>query len=540
MNQLFKKTVIFILAAVLCIAITGCKDSGNDDVVDSGSSQSISIFRYDLTSLSTAVRNKTELTTAITNKFNISLTIKTAPSSNWEDTLNTLINTNRIPDLFVFYGPDRPVQYQKWVKQDILLPISDYVSKTKYPNIYARLSEHPEFLNLDYTKNKHYAIPISTADNDHSLYIRTDWLNAVNVKEKFAGEPVFTTDGNRFNLTGPETMEEFYYVCKAFSEQDPDGNGNKDTYGFTTNDSSLWFLNFAFYAYDEGGWHDRVLDNDTNKWTDTWISDGSKEALKFFNRLYSEGLMDLEFVNNTSDEKITKFVTGKCGIMMHNGVSGYSNLINKFYEVNGTHSITYFAPPAGPTGLRGQRGGAGYYCFTGINADVSASKRERILSILDYLMSSEGTQLMLYGVEGTDYSYDENNKIVNLIAKDSKGAYQDISDIDAGALLYSFVSLTENVIYPWSENYEQLLALQEQTETYGRITAPLTYYNGENILSLGQALDDYSEGEYVNLIINPQAGFDSYWSNFVNTYLTDYQGQKVIDEYNKAVEQYCS
>lgn len=524
----------FLVASAFC----ACGGNGKDDSVDEDGKVSVSVFRYDLTSLSTALRNKTSVSTTITGKFNMDITVKTAPSSNWEETLNTLISTNRIPDMFVCYGPDRPVQYKKWVEQDILLPVSDYVSETKYPHIYARLQNYNQFLNLDYTNGKHYAIPILSSDCDHCLYIRTDWLKAVNAKEKFPGEPDFTEDGSRFHLTGPETMTEFYYVCKAFSQQDPDGNGKEDTYGFSTNDASLWFLNFAFYAYDEGGFHDRVYDETTGRWVDTWVADGSKEAVKFFNRLYSEKLMDPEFVNNTGDEKISKFVTGKCGIMMHNAVSGYNKVLNKFKEVNGTSDITYFAPPKGDTGKSGQRGGFGYYCFTAINADVSATERERLLSLLDYLMSEEGQTLMLYGVKGEHYDVDGGGNVVNLLGKTEDGIQKNVSDVDAGTLLYSFVSLNENVIYPWTDNSETLLKIKEMTLANGKITAPLQYYNGENILSLGQALDEYSESEYVNLIMGDRNQFDSKWDNFVHTYLTTYQGQKVMDEYNAAVEKY--
>ena len=540
MKKLFLQAGAMALSVLLACSLVACGGGTEDDGrINTDENVTVTIFRYDLTSLSTAIRNETTISSYITDKFNLTVKTKTAPSSNWEESLNTLISTNRVPDMFVCYGPDRPVQYKKWVEQDILLPISDYVSEEKHPNIYARLNDYNEFLNLDYAGGKHYAIPILSGDNDHCLYIRTDWLKAVNEKTKFAGEPDFTEDGNRFHLTGPETMEEFYWVCKAFTEQDPDGNGRDDTYGFSTNDDSLWFLNFAFYAYEEGGFHDRIWDEDTQKWTDTWIADGSKEAVKFFSRLYGERLMDTEFVNNTGDEKIDKFVTGKCGIMMHNAVSGYNRILEKFMEVNdGSREMTYFAPPAGPTGLRGQRGGLGYYCFTAINSEVTANQRERLLSLLDYLMSEEGEKLMLYGVEGEHYEVDDEGNISTLLGKTADGKQQNLADVDAGTLFYTFVSSNENVIYPWSENSDTLQEIKEMTEANGKLTAPLQYYNGENILSLGQALDEYAESEYANLIMGGMTDFDSKWSNFVNTYLTTYQGQKVMDEYNAAVKEY--
>ncbi len=42
--------------------------------------------------------------------------------------------------------------------------------------------------------------------------IRKDWLAKLGLKE-------------------PKTVEDLYTVAKAFTEQDPDGNGKKDTYG---------------------------------------------------------------------------------------------------------------------------------------------------------------------------------------------------------------------------------------------------------------------------------------------------------------------
>ena len=147
-------------------------------------------------------------------------------------------------------------------------------------------------------------------------------------------------------------------------------------------------------------------------------------------------------------------------------------------------------------------------------------------------MSEEGQTLMLYGVKGEHYDVDGSGNVVNLLGKTEDGVQKNVSDVDSGTLLYSFVSLNENVIYPWTDNSETLLKIKEMTLANGKITAPLQYYNGENILSLGQALDEYSESEYVNLIMGDRNQFDSKWDNFVRTYLTTYQGQKVMDEYN--------
>ena len=520
------------LLLLLPLLITGCGSRG-DDINDSDVVE-FTLFRYDITNLKTAITTKSDIAQYVTNKFNLKVTVKNGDGQSWEDNLNLNIQTGRIPDLFVCYGPDRPKQYKKWVEQEILLPISDYVSETKHANIYKRLQDNPGPLSLSYCNGKQYSIPISTFGSDHALYIRTDWLKNVNAKPKFDGEPNFTEDSNRFNLTGPKTMEEFYYVCKAFTEQDPDNNPNNATYGFTTGEENLWFTNFAFYAFDEGGFHDRILDKSENVYVDSWIADGSKEAVRFYNKLYKEGLIDPEFIANTNDDKVDKFISGKAGIMMTNGISGYNYIYNQYEKVNHNHEFTFFAAPKGPTGLSGIRGSHDSYCYTAISSSVTANERERLLSLLDWMMSEEGEMIMTYGIKGVHYDEDANGNIVSLLGKDASGKSRTLSDVDYGSLFYSFVGLTESKIYPWSDNKEDLERMKTIIMGDRKLYTPLEFYDGNNILAIGQALDEFAQTQY-SLMIKDNGNFDANWASFKNEYLTTYQGQKVQDEFNNAV-----
>ena len=53
-------------------------------------------------------------------------------------------------------------------------------------------------------------------------------------------------------MDAPRTVEEFVEVCRAFTTQDPDGNGKADTYGVSfgaqqnSMDSGIWHMNNDF------------------------------------------------------------------------------------------------------------------------------------------------------------------------------------------------------------------------------------------------------------------------------------------------------
>ncbi len=69
--------------------------------------------------------------------------------------------------------------------------------------------------------NKLYAFPSTTFNGQHAmLWIRQDWLDAL-------------------NLDRPKTVEDVLNVARAFVNNDPDGNGQKDTIGIPYN---RWLL----------------------------------------------------------------------------------------------------------------------------------------------------------------------------------------------------------------------------------------------------------------------------------------------------------
>jgi putative aldouronate transport system substrate-binding protein len=119
----------------------------------------------------------------------------------------------------------------------------------------------------------------SSIDLAPFLWIRKDWVEKLGLKM-------------------PATMEELYDVMVAFKNNDPDGNGKADTIGLIMNKDYL----LGVASSDTYG-----LFNGFGSYPRAWVKDASgklaygsalpetKEALKFLNKLYSEGLIEKDF-----------------------------------------------------------------------------------------------------------------------------------------------------------------------------------------------------------------------------------------------------
>lgn len=123
------------------------------------------------------------------------------------------------------------------------------------------------------------AIPVVNAPiyEPNLLWVRTDWLEKLNLPE-------------------PKTLEDMFRISEAFANEDPDGNGEKDTFGIAVNNylygpiTSITGLANAYHAYPQ-----------------TWIKDESgkvvygstqpqmKEVLAKLQEMYKGGQLDREF-----------------------------------------------------------------------------------------------------------------------------------------------------------------------------------------------------------------------------------------------------
>lgn len=172
----------------------------------------------------------------------------------------------------------------KYAAQGILLPMEDYITEENTPNIWKMFHEHPTTKAISTSPDGHiYALPSYTGNKAGFLetyfIINKTWLD-------------------KLGLEVPKTLDDLYTVLKAFKTQDPNGNGkadeipfvfqNEGAYSYPETLLSAWGVSTKFGMYD--GWLN-VIDG---KVRFTPMIDEWKEMCKFYNKLWEEGLIDIE------------------------------------------------------------------------------------------------------------------------------------------------------------------------------------------------------------------------------------------------------
>lgn len=112
----------------------------------------------------------------------------------------------------------------------------------------------------------------------------------------------------------PETIPEMEEAFRRFRNNDPDGNGLKDTYGWSPN-ISHWSLAYAdvFAAFDNLPF-DFISRGDRVVWGG--VQPECKEALAILRCWYRDELLDPDFiVDSQGNSMTTKFVNGRTGYM---------------------------------------------------------------------------------------------------------------------------------------------------------------------------------------------------------------------------------
>lgn len=195
----------------------------------------------------------------------------------------------------------------------------------------------------------------------------------------------------------PETLEDYHTAFRKFRNEDPDGNGLKDTYGLTGDLMSPYvtfteiFGAFGVLPYD---WMEQ--DGEV-----VWggVQPGARQALAVLRQWYAEDLIHPDFLTDHWYREVdAKFKNGRVGYV--NYMASYeafnpdnpTSLINVMKDLQPTAVLTPGVAPLGPTGLRGHRvwGAAGGSMLTfGRQVADDPRKMIRALRMLDAMVADE-------------------------------------------------------------------------------------------------------------------------------------------------------
>lgn len=285
---------------------------------------------------------------------------------------NTLFASGDAPDVINEFDTGYRDQLYS---QKQLLPLEDLI-KQHAPNYSKMLEKYPIMRQIG-TKpdGKLYEVGrVSPSSVQIALFIRTDWLK-------------------KLSLQIPKTLDELLVVAKAFTEKDPDGNGKKDTYGYSLaylGDESIDAM-FGNTMFIQDG---KLVEDDARM----------KAAVSFKKRLFEEGVVDRDYLTDKNGEKAKKdFLSGKLGIYVADNAN-----VDLLTALRGANSAATIAPMLLPKTDFGQ------YTFRMSNplqmtTVVYAGSKDPVAAVktIDFMMAEPTWKMIRFGTENVHWKNDE-------------------------------------------------------------------------------------------------------------------------------------
>ncbi|WP_028552940.1 extracellular solute-binding protein [Paenibacillus sp. UNC451MF] len=341
-----KKSIAASLSsAILLTSLIGCSSSEGQPAAPSADAGTTN-KKMKLTFLSANYDKVTAngyANNQIKEKFNVDIDILPIPNdaNARKDAILLKIASGEIPDTWA----DLPfTAYNKLVDQGAVAEVPQEMLEKYAPKYMAWLKKYLGNDPFIYTRRngKNYSLPIvwSLGPTWQVLGIRQDWLDKVGLSKT------------------PESLDDLEVMLRKFRNDDPDGNGKKDTYGWTVKSEAIENLfSPIFGAFDlyPGAFVDRG-----GKLVRGEVEPGAKEALTLLNKWYKEDLIDPEFVLNKQKNVEDKVISEKIGMVQDawykfipRDAFNSGLFYEKTKEKNPNAKWTTISGPKGPAGKLG-------------------------------------------------------------------------------------------------------------------------------------------------------------------------------------------
>ncbi|CAH0122319.1 hypothetical protein PAE9249_04868 [Paenibacillus sp. CECT 9249] len=386
-KMLLKTSFLSLLAAMLLVA--GCSGNGATNTTKTESqgeqgqaeargSISLSVYDRSMVPAEEGTIESNRWTRWLNDNGPADLKFTAIPRWEFKEKFNVLFASGSAPDLIFEYATG---YRNELINQKQLMPLGDLIEQhsTEYK---ALLEKYPLLQKVAARDdgNIYEFGRINGLATNQVLYVRKDWLD-------------------KLNLPVPKTVEEFYNVAEAFVKQDPDGNGQKDTFAIGVTGVGAQVIDSMF---QDVGY--KVQDGTMVR---TW--DNSIAKSNFIKKLYDNGLIDKDFLTDKNGEKAKQdFINGKMGFYGANGGAmseGY--LIFSALKKNVPDAKVMAIPlPASEFGQFSPSIQNPVQATAAINSN--AKDPVAVMKYVDFLVRESTMKTMMFGVEGEHYAVDDS------------------------------------------------------------------------------------------------------------------------------------
>lgn len=437
----------------------------------------------------------------------ITLDITSTAITGAADAVSLQVASGDYPEIWSGFGSYYTGGISEAIEQEIILDLAEY--KENFPSYFEILDNYPVYGKNAYTDDGNVGVLNGIWTNpvvDVGLAVRQDYLDEL-------------------GLDVPTTLDDFYEALTAMKDK-------YDAYYYMNQDSSDPVNSFAqcfgvvgnagsssTYAYYMAKNGEEVVFSP--------LEDGFKDYLDTMAKWYSEGLIYSDFLSAPDaipDSDL--LLNGDIGVTYYNAAS-YTTLMSQV-EAGSSFKLTPVEPPVNvETGEPGHLGRLvdyvspkGYSLSTAL--EPGSEKFEAVCSMLDYLYTNEGSELMNYGMEDVTFTYDADGNHVwtDLMVNNPDGlAYSwCISRYTFGA--GSFRIDSSRTLANYGDEEMHLIEVWNDGESDTRDVLP----------SSGLSLTSDEAAAY-------SAGFSDIRTHVQQNILAFITGTRSIDEYDTFVEE---
>jgi putative aldouronate transport system substrate-binding protein len=308
-------------------------------------------------------------------------------NSSYNDRMNLAFASGTLPNVMLITSKSPSVIAA--AKSDAFWELEPYLGV--YENLRQANATVLKNISID---GKIFGIPRMRTLGRYGILYRKDWLEEEGLAE-------------------PKTIDEFYNMLKAFTEGDPNRDGQSDTYGMilTSGGESLEIMQTWFGVPKIWG------EKEDGSLIPAYLTPEYKEALRFFRKLYAEKLVNQDFPVFDASRWNDPFVNGEGGCIVD--VADRANTLYARMQRIGIDNpeIDVTGTVSGPKGARSYST-SGYSGFFAVARSSVRTEGElkRVLEFMDKLNDREIQDLLYYGIEGRHYIV-ENGTVTRKMAE---------------------------------------------------------------------------------------------------------------------------
>lgn len=318
-------------------------------------------------------------------RYNLDISVLALPG--WSDAVAkiTLLmqDESQRPDIIWWWNMEK--DYSQWAEAGLLVDVSPYMDRYTNMRDYFNSIDPGILFYASSQDGAIYRIPGDIAEPAcETLWIRQDWLDNL-------GLPV------------PKTLDELESTMYAFTNDDPDGNGQDDTFGLGGMGDDLRLFWPWIQGCGEGYGRTDFIRKDDGSYIYGPITDDCKAWLGRVSKLYADGVIKSNVVN-TGVDRDEEMANGGFGVtyswVTYNNPS--SGPMKSFYSTNPDAKWVPIDMVAGDNGNpQDEPASVAAWCYFGITN--TCSDPERAYAIWDDMATPENYIHRRFGVEGEHY-----------------------------------------------------------------------------------------------------------------------------------------